>query len=230
MQLTLASMYYLVYHLNLHLQPTPINRHRYHNPRSKNNYNSSKINIENHENKLFNGVILSDSMLSHVRTDAIKKSNLINVKLSYESGCDCIKILQWLRSPQGHNTVKGSDFLIFCLGINDVRRYELDASFRRRKSEIFITNSMSVFRSYPINWILTLLMRVEDGLHPSFTTGKSKHKAARRNWFSTHAVTHSYVIFQRDRLPSTMTTTKIQYTCIIIIVDLITNNIVTCKL
>ena len=42
--------------------------------------------MKNHKNKLFDGLILSDSILSRIRTDAIKEPNLITIKLSYEFG------------------------------------------------------------------------------------------------------------------------------------------------
>jgi hypothetical protein len=156
------------------IQPSPIKRRRHYSP-NNNNYNVHNINIkndknynENYKNELFNGLILSDSMISRVRTYAIKILNLINVKLSYESVCDCIKMLQWLPSPQGHHTVKNSSFLVFSLGTNDVgRRYLQDRSQR---------NSFQ--------W--------------------RKYEEALRNWFCTHAVTHSSVSFQCNRLPSTL--------------------------
>ncbi|CAF1120162.1 unnamed protein product [Rotaria sordida] len=69
------------------------------------NYDDKNYNDKNYKiNDIYNGLVLSDSMLSRVRTYAISKYKLINVKLSYESGCDCIKMLNWLRSPQGHHT------------------------------------------------------------------------------------------------------------------------------
>jgi len=152
-----------------------------------------------------------------------------------------------VRSPQGHHTVKNSNFLVFSLGINDVGRYGVDVSLER-SSEIIAF----IRRSFPgiqaIGWMalsprwkptkfvsaaeigdlhrqfnerLQVLskqldfdvvdarlgpfdMRVEDGLHPSVTTGRWKYEEALRNWFSTHAVAHSYVSFKCHRLPSTL--------------------------
>ena len=228
------------------LQPTSIKRRRHHyNPRNNNNYNALKISMEKHRNKLFNGLILSDSMLSRVRNDVIKKSNSINIKLSYESGCDCIKMLEWLRSPEGDHTVKGSDFLIFSLGTNDVGRYGVDVSLDRCSELIaFIRRSFPGIQAigwmalsprwkptkffstaeigdlhHQFNGRLQVLseqldfdvvdarlgpldMRVEDGLHPSFTTGKWKYEKALRNWFSTRAVAPSSTLFQDQGLPS----------------------------
>ena len=43
----------------------------------------------------FNGLILSDSMCKYVRPDQVS-SNDIQVKLSFESGCDCIRMRNFL--------------------------------------------------------------------------------------------------------------------------------------
>ena len=162
-------------------------------------------------------------MCSRVRTYAIKKYNLINVELSYESGCDIYKIMHWLNTPQGASTVRNKDFLLISLGTNDVGRYGVDVSMERC-SEIIAF----IRRSYPgiraIGWLalsprwkptrfvsaanigqlhkqfnerLQVLskqldfdvvdarlgpadMRVEDGLHPSTTTGRWKYEEALR--------------------------------------------------
>ncbi|UJR29553.1 hypothetical protein I4U23_010770 [Adineta vaga] len=52
---------------------------------SKNNI-IRRNTLENDKN--FKGIILSDSMCSHIRTYTIKIFNLIDIELSYESGCD----------------------------------------------------------------------------------------------------------------------------------------------
>ncbi|CAF3876150.1 unnamed protein product, partial [Rotaria sp. Silwood1] len=48
-------------------------------------------------------------------------------------------------------------------------------------------------------------MRVEDGLHPSNTTGKWKYEGATREWFSSRAAAHYSIYFQRRRFPSSST-------------------------
>lgn len=42
-------------------------------------------------------------------------------------------------------------------------------------------------------------MRVEDGLHPSTTTGRWKYEDALREWFTAHAVTRHDSLFQRQQ-------------------------------
>ncbi|CAF5163061.1 unnamed protein product, partial [Rotaria sp. Silwood1] len=50
-------------------------------------------------------------------------------------------------------------------------------------------------------------MHVEDGLHPSNTTGKWKYEGAHREWFSSRAVARfSSSYFQRRPYPTTPTT------------------------
>lgn len=67
-------------------------------------------------------------MLSRIRTYKINQVNLIDVNLSYESGCDSIKMLRWLKTPQGYHMVRHSNFLVFSLGTNDVANYGVHLS------------------------------------------------------------------------------------------------------
>jgi hypothetical protein len=173
-------------------------------------------------------------MCSRLRTYAIKKFNLIDIELSYESGCDIYKMINWLKTSQGARTVRNKDYLIFSLGTNDVGRYGVDVSLERCSEIIaFIRWSFPGIRA--IGWLALsprwkpmrfvsavdigdlhrqfnerlqvlskqldfdvvdarlgpLDMRVEDGLHPSTTTGRWKYEEALRAWFSSRAVTYS---------------------------------------
>ncbi|CAF5069747.1 unnamed protein product, partial [Rotaria sp. Silwood1] len=108
-------------------RPPPIKPRRTYqqqqNNNNKNNYRRPPVpvpNINNNNNK-FKGIILSDSMCSRVRTYALK-NNYINIELSYESGCDIVKMINWLNTPEGRGTVGDKQFLVFCLGTNDVGR------------------------------------------------------------------------------------------------------------
>ncbi|CAF3398104.1 unnamed protein product, partial [Rotaria sp. Silwood2] len=188
-------------------------------------------------------------MCSRVRTYAIRKLNVVDVELSYESGCDIIKMINWLQTPDAQRTVGNIDFLLISLGTNDVGRYGVDVSLQRCSDLIRF-----IRRSYPgiqtIGWLalsprwkptrfvsaaeigglhrqfnerLQVLskqldfdvvdarlgpadMRVEDGLHPSTTTGRWKYEGALREWFSSRAVAHSCssFFFQRHYIPSTL--------------------------
>ncbi|CAF2997955.1 unnamed protein product, partial [Rotaria sp. Silwood2] len=91
--------------------PPPIKPHRNHQHYHNNNnfhrspspsYNNNYKNCNN--NHSFKGLILSDSMCSRVRTYAIRKLNVVDVELSYESGCDIIKMINWLQTPDAQRT------------------------------------------------------------------------------------------------------------------------------
>ncbi|CAM4988392.1 unnamed protein product, partial [Rotaria socialis] len=238
-------------------QQQQFNRHRYQQQQQRPTippYNNTNNNINNNNNnyngikRTLQGIILSDSMCSRLRTYAIKKLPLYDIELSYESGCDIYKMIQWLNTPEGRGTVGNKDFLLFCLGTNDVGRYGVDVSLQRVSELISF-----VRQSYPgnraIGWLalsprwkptrfvsaanigqmhnqfnerLRILskqldfdvvdarlgladMRVEDGLHPSNTTGKWKYEGATREWFSSRAAAHYSIFFQRRRFPSRST-------------------------
>ncbi|CAF5123063.1 unnamed protein product, partial [Rotaria sp. Silwood1] len=68
---------------NIHRSPSP-------------SYNNNYENYNN--NHSFEGLISSDSMCSRVRTYAIRKLNVVDVELSYESSCDIIKMINWLQT------------------------------------------------------------------------------------------------------------------------------------
>ncbi|CAF2913023.1 unnamed protein product [Rotaria sp. Silwood2] len=238
-------------------QQQQFNRHRYQQQQQRPTippYNNTNNNINNNNNnyngikRTLQGIILSDSMCSRLRTYAIKKLPLYDIELSYESGCDIYKMIQWLNTPEGRGTVGNKDFLLFGLGTNDVGRYGVDVSLQRVSELISF-----VRQSYPgnraIGWLalsprwkptrfvsaanigqmhnqfnerLRILskqldfdvvdarlgladMRVEDGLHPSNTTGKWKYEGATREWFSSRAAAHYSIFFQRRRFPSRST-------------------------
>ena len=210
------------------------------------NINNNNNNNYNNNNRTFKGLIISDSMCSRVRTYAINKLPLYNVELSYESGCDIIKMINYLQTPEGQRTVGDKQFLVICLGTNDVGQYGVDVTLQRCSDLIrFVRQSFPGIRA--ISWMalsprwkptrfvsaaeigglhhqfnerLHVLskqldfdvvdarlgpsdMRVEDGLHPSTTTGRWKYEVALREWFSYRAVAHSpsSSIFQDRRPP-----------------------------
>jgi len=204
------------------------------NDNSVNNTHGIKNYNNNNNYYYYKCLILSDSMCSRLRTYAMRKFNLTDVKLSFESGCDVTKMISWLHTPEGKREVSDSNFLLISLGTNDVGRYGVDVSLQR------VSDLISFIRqSFPgilaIGWLalsprwkptrfvspveirqmhdqfnehLRVLskqldfdvvdarlgpsdMRVEDGLHPSTTTGKWKYEGAIREWFTSRAVAHS---------------------------------------
>jgi hypothetical protein len=91
-------------------------------------------------------------MCSRLRTYAVKRFNLIDIELSYESGCDIYKMINWLKTSQGARTVRNKDYLIFSLGTNDVGHYGVDVSFARCSEIIaFIRWSFPAIRA--IGWL-----------------------------------------------------------------------------
>ncbi|CAM4985574.1 unnamed protein product [Rotaria socialis] len=186
-------------------------------------------------------------MCSRIRTYTINKLPLYNVELSYESGCDIIKMINWLQTSEGQSTVGNKEFLVICLGTNDVGQYGVEVTLQRCSEFIrFIRQSFPGIRA--IGWLAlsprwkptrfvsaadigglhslfnehlqilskqldfdvvdarlgSLDMRVEDGLHPSNTTGKWKYEGALREWFSYRIAAHtsSSISFQHRRTPS----------------------------
>ncbi|CAF1681044.1 unnamed protein product, partial [Rotaria magnacalcarata] len=231
-------------------QQQPTNTTTYNNNINNNNnqnYRRTTPNNNNNNNRTLQGLIISDSMCSRIRTYTINKLPLYNVELSYESGCDIIKMTNWLQTPEGQSTVGNKEFLVICLGTNDVGQYGVEVTLQRCSDFIrFIRQSFPGIRA--IGWLalsprwkptrfvsaadigglhslfnehLQILskqldfdvvdarlgpldMRVEDGLHPSNTTGKWKYEGALREWFSYRIAAHtsSSISFQHRRTPS----------------------------
>jgi hypothetical protein len=240
---------------------TTTNNNNYNNYNNQ-NYRRPPNNYNN--NRTRKGLIISDSMCSRVRTYAVQQLPNYDVELSYESGCDIIKMMNWLQTPEGQSTVGSKEFLLICLGTNDVGQYGVEVTLRRCSDLIcFIRQSFPGIRA--IGWLalsprwkptrfvsaadigglhrqfnehLQILskqldfdfvdaclgpsdMRVEDGLHPSSTTGRWKYEGALRQWFSSRAVAHSSsFLFQGQHqhtaaTPATRTTTAAPYPTIL---------------
>ncbi|CAF2014066.1 unnamed protein product [Rotaria magnacalcarata] len=68
----------------------------------------------------FNSLLLSDSICKYMRPEKVSSNN-IEVKVSYESGCDCSRMLKFLEQQQLIQTsIFQADFVLFSLCINDV--------------------------------------------------------------------------------------------------------------
>ncbi|CAM4985570.1 unnamed protein product, partial [Rotaria socialis] len=225
-------------------QQPQYNRHIYQQRQQPTNTTTTTTT---YNNRTLQGLIISDSMCSRIRTYTINKLPLYNVELSYESGCDIIKMINWLQTSEGQSTVGNKEFLVICLGTNDVGQYGVEVTLQRCSEFIrFIRQSFPGIRA--IGWLAlsprwkptrfvsaadigglhslfnehlqilskqldfdvvdarlgSLDMRVEDGLHPSNTTGKWKYEGALREWFSYRIAAHtsSSISFQHRRTPS----------------------------
>ncbi|CAF3695900.1 unnamed protein product [Rotaria sp. Silwood1] len=76
-------------------------------------------NMIKNKNK-FNGLILSDSMCKYVRSKEVSL-NHVQVRISFESGCDCGRMLNYLEKQSiDQNNIILSDFIVFSLCTNDV--------------------------------------------------------------------------------------------------------------
>ena len=172
----------------------------------------------------------------------MKKLNLVDVDISYESGCDSLKMLDWLQSREGHQAVRETDFLLISLGTNDVGRYGVEVALQR-SSELIQYIRQSFPRIQAIGWLalsprwkptrfvsaaeigqlhdqfnehLHILssqldfdvvdarlrpsdMRVEDGLHPSTTTGRWKIEGTLREWFAALATSRVNPALQQQQ-------------------------------
>ncbi|CAF1670757.1 unnamed protein product [Rotaria magnacalcarata] len=99
------------------------NRHDDENTNNNNynmNVNQQRISSSTRSLEKFNGLILSDSMCRYVRPDKVSSNN-IEIKISFESGCDCSKMLKFLEQQQIDQTsIFQADFVLFSLCTNDV--------------------------------------------------------------------------------------------------------------
>lgn len=100
------------------LQHNSINGHQENN--NNHTYNMDIKQYRRTSAKQFKGLILSDSMCKYVRPEKVSSNN-IQVKISFESGCDCSKMLQFLEQQKtNQSNIFEADFLLFSLCTNDV--------------------------------------------------------------------------------------------------------------
>ncbi|CAF1413639.1 unnamed protein product [Adineta ricciae] len=64
-------------------------------------------------------VVAGSSMASRLNEYSLQTSKSL-VKLTYESGCTCFKMLSWLRSIEGQEMMYGASRIILILGTNDL--------------------------------------------------------------------------------------------------------------
>ncbi|CAF5181190.1 unnamed protein product, partial [Rotaria magnacalcarata] len=70
-------------------------------------------------------------MCSRVRTYVVKNLPLYDVELSYESGYDIFKMMNWLQTPEGQSIVQNKEFLVICLGTDEVGQYGVNETLKR---------------------------------------------------------------------------------------------------
>jgi len=126
-----------------------INKHDENN--NNNNYNMN-VNQQRTSSKKFKGLILSDSMCRFVRPEKVS-SNDIQVEISFESGCDCSKMLKFLEQQQiDQSSIFQTDFIVFSLCTNDVAN--LGPNLALQKCRILIERVKALFpRLKLIGWL-----------------------------------------------------------------------------
>lgn len=103
--------------------------HQYHtNKHDENTNNNNNYKMTVNQQRIpatrllekFNDLILSDSMCRYVRPEKVSPNN-IQVKISFESGCDCSRMLNFLEQQRIDQTsIFQADFVLFSLCTNDV--------------------------------------------------------------------------------------------------------------
>ncbi|CAF2155764.1 unnamed protein product [Rotaria magnacalcarata] len=93
----------------------------------------------------FSGLILSDSICKYVRQEQVSTTN-IKVNTSFESGCDCSRMLNFLEKKQQieETHIFQTDFLVFSLCTNDVAN--LGADIAIQQCHHFIQRVRQLFR------------------------------------------------------------------------------------
>ncbi|CAF4700341.1 unnamed protein product, partial [Rotaria sp. Silwood2] len=78
-----------------------------------------------------NGLVLSDSMCKYIRPEQISTDG-IKVKVSFESGCDCSRMVNFLEKQQlEKNNIFETDFVVFSLCTNDVANLGPDLAIQQ---------------------------------------------------------------------------------------------------
>jgi hypothetical protein len=120
-----------------------INNYNAHNNNTKSSFTMSNIN----------GLILSDSMCKHIRAEKLS-SKQIHVKLSFESGCTCIRMMQFLQEQANanDNDIFEANFIVYSLCTNDVANIGATAAITQCRE--FINRTRKLFpKLKTIGWI-----------------------------------------------------------------------------
>ncbi|CAF4885494.1 unnamed protein product, partial [Rotaria sp. Silwood2] len=114
-------------------------------------YRNDNIMIKN-KNK-FNGLILSDSMCKHVRTEKLS-SKQVHVKLSFESGCTCRRMSQFLEQQTkiNGNDIFEANVIVYSLCTNDVGNIGATAAIKQCRELINLTRELFP-KLQEIGWI-----------------------------------------------------------------------------
>ncbi|CAF2129470.1 unnamed protein product [Rotaria magnacalcarata] len=104
----------------------------------------------------FSGLRLSNSICKYVRPEQVSTTN-IKVNVSFESGCDCSRMIDFLEKKQQieETHIFQTDFLVFSLCTNDVANLGADIAFQQ--CQHFIQRVRQLFpRVKAIGWLALL--------------------------------------------------------------------------
>ncbi|CAF1341632.1 unnamed protein product [Rotaria sordida] len=118
-------------HAEQYKQQTVLHQHeimKHHE--NNNNMNTNQHSTSTSTLKKLNGLILSDSMCKYVRPETVSSDN-IQVKISFESGCDCSRMLTFLEEQNiNRSSIFQADFVLFSLCTNDVANLGSDLAIK----------------------------------------------------------------------------------------------------
>ena len=171
--------------------PSHMNNDAFHYPPQKNRRTlvhaqqfQSRISATIHNNREhiksfsalneFNGLILSDSICKHVRTEKLSSKQL-HVKLSYESGCTCHRMIQFLKQQRkndnnDNNDIFQSHFIVYSLCTNDVANIGAISAIKQCRELICLTRALFP-KLQRIGWIALLPRRKPSRLYNSEEIG-----------------------------------------------------------
>ena len=91
----------------------------------------------------FNGLVLSDSMCKHVRAEKLS-SKQVHVKLSFESGCTCRRMVQFLEQQTNitDHDIFEANLIVYSLCTNDVGNIGATAAIRQCRELINLTRKL----------------------------------------------------------------------------------------
>ncbi|CAF1503377.1 unnamed protein product, partial [Rotaria sordida] len=134
-------------------------------------YNNNKSSTLN---KL-NGLILSDSICKHVRAEKLSSMQL-HVKLSFESGCTCNRMSQFLKQQTkiNNNDIFEANFVVYSLCTNDVANIGAIAAIKQCRELINLTRELFP-KLQTIGWIALSPRSKPSRLYDSEEIGKHYH-------------------------------------------------------
>ena len=136
-------------------------------------YESETYRSLSRSNK-FTGIVLSDSMCKYIRADNIGSKD-IQVRISFESGCDCVRMLNYLEQQNiQKNFILQSNFVVFSLCTNDVANLGPNLAIQHCRSLIQRTRQLFP-RLRSIGWLALSPRQKPFKLYNFFEIGK-KHK------------------------------------------------------